>query len=235
MTRNAGSHSGESRRGGARERVLGALRAAAPPLVALPDLSGWQSRPSDADARQEAFARSLDEAGAELVRVAEEGELAAVLGSYPPYAGAHRVESAIAGHTANARGAGAQEPAHHPLEDVDVTIARGAFGVAECGAIWCDGAGLADRAAYFLCEHLVLVLPAGALVDTLHDAYALLGHASGASSPRAPGHRAQAWSGFIAGPSKTADIEQALVVGAHGPRSLLVVLVGEAAEHAEWR
>jgi L-lactate dehydrogenase complex protein LldG len=32
---------------------------------------------------------------------------------------------------------------------------------------------------------------------------------------------------FIAGPSKTADIEQSLVIGAHGPRSLEVFLIEE--------
>ncbi len=31
---------------------------------------------------------------------------------------------------------------------------------------------------------------------------------------------------FISGPSKTADIEQALVIGAHGPRSATVFLIG---------
>jgi L-lactate dehydrogenase complex protein LldG len=32
---------------------------------------------------------------------------------------------------------------------------------------------------------------------------------------------------FIAGPSKTADIEQSLVLGAHGPRSMTVFLMDE--------
>jgi L-lactate dehydrogenase complex protein LldG len=30
---------------------------------------------------------------------------------------------------------------------------------------------------------------------------------------------------FVAGPSKTADIEQSLVIGAHGPRSMVVFLM----------
>ena len=37
---------------------------------------------------------------------------------------------------------------------------------------------------------------------------------------------------FIAGPSKTADIEQSLVLGAHGPRSLIVFLIDEGLSDA---
>jgi L-lactate dehydrogenase complex protein LldG len=33
---------------------------------------------------------------------------------------------------------------------------------------------------------------------------------------------------LVTGPSRTADIEQTLVIGAHGPRRLHVVVVGEA-------
>jgi L-lactate dehydrogenase complex protein LldG len=34
---------------------------------------------------------------------------------------------------------------------------------------------------------------------------------------------------FISGPSRTADIEQRLIMGAHGPKRLHVILVGDGA------
>jgi L-lactate dehydrogenase complex protein LldG len=69
------------------------------------------------------------------------------------------------------------------------------------------------RAIYFIVQHLALVLPADQLVDNMHQAYdrATVGSSS--------------LGLFLSGPSKTADIEQSLVIGAHGPRSLSVVLV----------
>ncbi|HXB07491.1 MAG TPA: LUD domain-containing protein, partial [Puia sp.] len=44
-----------------------------------------------------------------------------------------------------------------------------------------------------------------------------------ASDPATP----YGFATFIAGPSKTADIEQSLVLGAHGPRSLTVFLLDD--------
>ncbi len=64
--------------------------------------------------------------------------------------------------------------------------------------------------------HLVLVLPASAMVKNMHEAYARLQF-----GPRGFGV-------FISGPSKTADIEQSLVIGAHGPRSMTVFVVKDA-------
>jgi L-lactate dehydrogenase complex protein LldG len=70
------------------------------------------------------------------------------------------------------------------------------------------------RAILFITQHLVLVVPRDQVIDNMHQAYERLSFAD-------PG-----FGVFLSGPSKTADIEQSLVIGAHGPRSLTVFLVG---------
>lgn len=101
----------------------------------------------------------------------------------------------------------------HDLETVDLAVLRGEFGVAENGAIWLNDTQLPHRALPFICQHLALLLDESALVPTLHEAYQRL-----SDDPFSYGV-------FIAGPSRTADIEQSLVIGAHGARSLTVFLL----------
>ena len=88
------------------------------------------------------------------------------------------------------------------------------FGVAENGAVWLPGSRLEVRSALFLAEQVLVVLEKSAIVRDLHAAYARIDMT------------AETFGIFIAGPSKTADIEQALVIGAHGAKELTVVLVG---------
>ncbi len=105
----------------------------------------------------------------------------------------------------------------HTLENVDLAILRAHFGVAENGACWITEDRMIERALPFITQHLVLVLRHTEIVADMHQAYAriaALGHSYGFAT-------------FIAGPSKTADIEQSLVLGAHGPRSLTVFLLDE--------
>lgn len=102
----------------------------------------------------------------------------------------------------------------HGVEQVDVAILPGEFAVAENGAIWVRGDRVKHRAIYFLTQHLILVVPRKELVHNLAEAYQRLSFAE------------RSYGLFISGPSKTADIEQSLVIGAHGPRSLTALLVG---------
>ena len=103
----------------------------------------------------------------------------------------------------------------HDYQDVDLVVVEGAFGVAENGAIWIPGGQVGHPAALVLSQHLAIVLKASDLVDNMHQAYQRI---------RAGGDLPQ-YGVFVSGPSKTADIEQSLVIGAHGARSLTVFLL----------
>ncbi|MCL1057735.1 LUD domain-containing protein [Shewanella gelidimarina] len=100
----------------------------------------------------------------------------------------------------------------HELSDIDYAVIPGDCGVAENGAIWVNTKNLGHRVTPFICENLLLVIEAKSIVANMHQATSLM--------TLAPGE----FGTFIAGPSKTADIEQALVVGAHGACSLNVYL-----------
>ena len=92
-------------------------------------------------------------------------------------------------------------------------IAEGTIGVAENGVIWVDDHDIAHRAALFLTQHLVLIIKSGKILNNLNEA---------SSSGLMDFSRFGCW---ISGPSKTADIEQALVIGAHGARTLDIIVI----------
>ena len=98
------------------------------------------------------------------------------------------------------------------LENVHTAYVRGSLGVAENGAVWITETAMVNRVLPFICQHLVIVLKADQVVATMHHAYQQINIA------------ATGFGAFIAGPSKTADIEQSLVIGAHGARSLTLFL-----------
>jgi L-lactate dehydrogenase complex protein LldG len=192
-----------------RKDVLARLRAAAPAPVELPDTSGLAAPFADRAAQ---FEIALAAVAGTAVRVADDAALAREVRALAGRLGARRVASAVAAVPGDAPLESLPDP--HALEGVDLSVVPGAFGVAENGAVWVQGSALAHRALFVVGQHLALVVSARELVNDMHEACARV-----ASLPRGYGL-------FIAGPSKTADIEQALVIGAHGARSCTVFVVG---------
>ncbi|NCV58789.1 MAG: lactate utilization protein C, partial [Betaproteobacteria bacterium] len=77
----------------------------------------------------------------------------------------------------------------------------------------------ADRPAstHLLPETHIALLPVDRVVAHYEDAFALM-RAEYGEPPRA--------MNLVSGPSRTADIEQTLVMGAHGPYRVHIVLIG---------
>lgn len=97
------------------------------------------------------------------------------------------------------------------LNGTDVGVVAGQIGVAENGCVWIEQ-GMKEKAVCFICEYLVIVLPKSGIVNNMHEAYARISMPSTGLGT------------FISGPSKTADIEQALVMGAQAARGVTVVI-----------
>jgi len=98
-------------------------------------------------------------------------------------------------------------------EPVDLFIAESKLGVAENGCLWFDENILKQRISSFACQHTLLIIDHKNLVPTMHQAYQKLKIEE------------TGYGVFIAGPSKTADIEQSLVIGAQGALSNTIILI----------
>jgi L-lactate dehydrogenase complex protein LldG len=192
-----------------RDDILRLIRSGAPAPVSRPKVPFAGIEYPDPIAR---FAVAMGEVGGSCVRLAEPGGLEAELEKLPAYRDAKKVASCVPGIArANVDLRSITDP--HLLRDVDFAVLPGELGVAESGAVWVLEEKIHPRAVAFLAQHIAVVLPATAIVHNLHQAY-----------ERLPAFT-QGFAMWLSGPSKTADIEQALVIGAHGPRSCVAVLI----------
>jgi L-lactate dehydrogenase complex protein LldG len=103
------------------------------------------------------------------------------------------------------------------LEKADVGVIEGKIGVAENACVWIPQQ-MKEKAVCFASQRLVVVLRRSGIVNNMHEAYDRI-----ATSPDY--FQQYKFGTFISGPSKTADIESALVYGAQAARALTVVLV----------
>ena len=189
-----------------RDKMLSAIRRALPQPADLPDIS-FQSKVLDLP---DQFMLVLQSVGGTTFAVRPEEVGNKVRATFPE---ALRIVSTIQEYADFAE-IPETDTDPHSFANVDVAVIKAQFGVAENGAVWLTEADLGGhRVLPFITQHLVIVLEEKNIVANMHDAYARI-------------DLAQTGFGlFLAGPSKTADIEQSLVIGAHGARSLVVFLV----------
>ncbi|MEJ7559057.1 MAG: LUD domain-containing protein [Pedobacter sp.] len=190
-----------------RERILKLVKENQPSLRELPVLfPTWENeQPLTA-----LFSTVLTTIGGTVVPVNDMAEVAAYIST--TYGNKGRIISTLP-ELAGVTESGWEDKDPHTYENVDLAIIKAHFGVAENAALWITEELMHQRAVPFICQQLAVVVSAKTLVPTMHQAYELIGEAE------------YGFGTFIAGPSKTADIEQSLVLGAHGPKSMIAFLL----------
>lgn len=101
----------------------------------------------------------------------------------------------------------------HSLEAIDLAIIKGELAVAENGAVWITENDFGIRVLPFITNDLILVVEKKDIYLHMHNVY------------EAISKEERTFGVFISGPSKTADIEQCLVIGAQGAISLIVLIL----------
>jgi L-lactate dehydrogenase complex protein LldG len=191
-----------------RDDILNAVKRNQPTFVDLPDVSIFKG---DTNNTGDRFTEILTAIGGKVVPVKSMGDIRGYI--------QHNMNNGSRNITTLPSLGDIMEYIHqkdidpHTLQDVDNAVIQAHFGVAENGAVWVTEDMVALRALPFICQHLAVIVNVDNIVPTMHEAYACIGDTD------------YNFSTFIAGPSKTADIEQSLVLGAHGPRSMTIFLI----------
>ncbi len=190
-----------------KEDILAKIRAAKRESYPMPDLDSL--RPNTYQAPAEEFIKACAATGASVIE-AKPGESLdeLVLRSYP---GAKAIASNVEGLSAATKNPDTVAEAQE-LNGTDVGVVRGEIGVAENGCVWIPQT-MKERAVCFISEQLVILLDRRNIVSNMHEAYTRIDLGS------------YGYGCFISGPSKTADIAQALVMGAQAARAVTVVLL----------
>lgn len=189
-----------------REKILAAVAKNKPALTPLPKIQNFGNPYTDL-AQQ--FKSVLTTIGGEVIAVKDWEEIKTYIETH--FAG-RRIVTNLTALSATALNSWLNSDPHS-LENVGLAVLQGQFAVAENGSVWVTETEMGQRAAPFIAETLALVVKKSEIVPKMHDAYTRIGNES------------YGFGVFIAGPSKTADIEQSLVLGAHGPKSMVAFLM----------
>lgn len=190
-----------------REKILAAVKKSQPEALPLPDLS--LLTPISFDDAFAQYCTTLKNIGGAVVEVKDLNEVSQYV-QHTFNGGQNCIttlpaltEITLLDETINA----------HDLQNIELAIIDAQFAVAENGAVWITEEQYKTRVLPFICNHLAVIIDKNNIVNTMHQAYDLIANAN------------YGFGVFIAGPSKTADIEQSLVLGAHGPKSMTVFVL----------
>jgi len=196
-----------------RGKILSAIRANQPALTAMPDVEPLKAYSSTENLLTQ-YTTIATNIGAKVYEVSNIDEVKTVIQNN--FGTGKRIVSTLPELSDIADTKEYLSDLPIELADVEVAILQSDLAVAENGATWITEDQLRQRVLPFITQHLAVIVNAKNIVATMHDAYTSIGIST------------QGFGAFIAGPSKTADIEQSLVIGAHGPRSMSLFLFKEA-------
>ena len=196
-----------------RDLILQEIRGSKSIAISLPeiDLRQFSARPN----LQDTFFRNVEAVRGKCICVCDQKEIPDNIRQLFP--DAKEIVSHVGGIDIGTMDmkqiSGAQE-----LDKLDLAIVSGQFGVAENGAVWISDRNFDHRSIPFIASHLAIVLNQEDIVENMHEACARMARFD------------EGYGVFVAGPSKTADIEQSLVIGAQGPMSLTIFVVNRHSE-----
>ncbi len=186
-----------------KELILKRISKNKPKFISLPEeISG--NITSSIEQLKDKFAKSLISVGAEVIELNGEDEVDYYIKTQHKEAIDFRKPESLSMYS--------YDCPKNELDKIDTAILYGLFGVAENGAIWLDESTFPNRLIPFIAQQLIIIIKKEQLVKDMHDAYDNIFLDK------------DGYGVFISGPSKTADIEQSLVYGAHGAKQLFVIM-----------
>ena len=190
-----------------RERILAEVKKNQPAPVPLPDISGFKGTVQD---NVQEYMDTFIGIGGKVFKVDDIDSVKVLVREN--FDTSKRIVTTLPalGDTLELYSATADP---HTFEDAELAVIKAHLAVAENGAVWLTEQVMGQRIIPFICQHLAVLVESSSIVPTMHEAYAEIGSGD------------YGFGVFIGGPSKTADIEQALVMGAHGPITMTVFII----------
>jgi L-lactate dehydrogenase complex protein LldG len=203
--------SNSDRRKAVTDRLAAAPRGIIPGRAQLPEAE-----------QIELFCTMAEQFGSTLARVSDYGDVAAEVSGYLR---AHNLPAAIR-MGADQRLKKAEweteknlEVRHGPSDGNDLAgVSHATGGIAETGTLAMMSGQDNPTTINFLPEHHIIVIKAADIKGDMESVWSMVREKQGKGEmPRA--------LNLITGPSRSGDIEQTILLGAHGPRALHVIVV----------